>query len=181
MSFISDLIKKFGSCISHIFDSSEKLYDTLTDEEKKAANYAYGVIALLNKYGNEALPYIKLSYPSLSESVLHGFIDTLLKDIHAVVDNTPLTLEDALKSLVSHLGQFNGNTWQQVSQSLGNILATLFSPETPIQKFINVAEFVYQLFVKPKIATIADDPIKPKCSPGFKWDESLQRCVADVG
>lgn len=184
ITLIATLIGKFGDWIEGLFSASEKLYDKLTEEEKKAANWAYGVIALVNKYGDQALPYIQVAYPDLSEDQLHGFLDTLLNKVKAVDGEVPLTLEEALKSLADYLGRLDGSAWEQISQALGNLLATLFSPETPVQKFINIAEYVYSLFVKPhtqsvalpKVTTLSDsgdggglppDPTHPKPPKGI--------------
>lgn len=167
INFISNLINKFGGWIADLFESSEALYNKLSAEEKAAANYAYGVIALINKYGDQALPYIQKAYPELAIDQLHGFLDILLNDIKAVDDNVPLTLEDALKAVADHLGKLDGATWAAVSQTLGSLLATLFSPSTPVQKFISIAEYVYVILVKPHVSSVSvmaskdGDPVPP--------------------
>lgn len=157
MSFITeiaDLITRFGGWVKALFDNAEKLYEKLTDEEKQAADWAYGVIAILNKYADEvpgALEQIGIKYPELSSDVLHGFLDTLITDIKVTVDQTPLTLEQAAYVVTEYLKTLKGQTWEQISQMFGNLLAVMFSPTTPVQKFIGVAEFVYKAIVKPKV------------------------------
>jgi hypothetical protein len=150
---VEELAERFGEWVAQEFHSASNLYNELSDLEKKGATWAYGVIAIVNKNLDKdavvILPIIQKAFPDLSIDVLHGFVDTVLNDLNAVQSNVPVTLEDALNALVKYLGTFKGNAWAQVSQSLGNLLAIAFSPETPIQKFIQVAELVYQVVVKP--------------------------------
>jgi len=68
-----------------------------------------------------------------------------------VVADTPLTLEDAAKAVADHLSTLEGQTWQQISQTFGNLLAIAFSPDTPVQKFAQAAEFIYRAIVKPHV------------------------------
>lgn len=154
MSLINDLVNRFGEWVKDLFSNAEKLYNKLTDEEKKAAEWSYGVIAILNNYADDvpqALEVVGIKYPELSSSVLHGFLDELLLRTKTVVSETPLTLEEAAFEVASYLGKLEGETWQSISQTFGNILAILFSPTTPIQKFISSAEYVYRAIVKPHV------------------------------
>lgn len=182
---IEGLIEKLGEWITPAFNAAEEVYEKLTDDEKKAANYAYGVIALINQYGEEAEPYIKALYPDLSTDQLHGFLDIVLKDIGVIEDSTPITLKEALKAVADYTGTLKGDTWKVVSQSLGNLLAVLFSPTTPVQKFVAVAEMVYSLFVKPKVAALdeehTDGDPTPTCPKGQIWNPILKKCQDDIG
>lgn len=176
-SFIGNLIKKFGDWFSDLFKHSESLYEKLTEEEKKAANWGYGVIAIVNanidKLPSEIKEIISEKYPDLSVDVIHGFLDRLLNDLKAVDNSIPLSLEDALESLKNYLGKLDGDIWKTISAGIGSALAVLFSPGTPVQKFASIAEYVYQLFVKPhiegKVKTNSDplppDPTHPKPKP----------------
>jgi len=151
---LTDLINRFGAWVSTLFNNSEKVYNLLTDEEKKVATWSYGVIAILNKYADDipaALDAIGIKYPELSKDVIHGFLEQIVIDTKIVVADTPLTLEDAAKAVADHLKDLKGQVWQQISQTLGNLLAIAFSPETPVQKFIASAEYVYRAIVKPHV------------------------------
>lgn len=183
LTTLENAINSIGGWIKAIFSNAEKIYNVLSADEKKAADYAYGVIAIVNKYIDQAdqiLPAIQKVYPGLSTDVLHGFIDIVLKDLGAVQSHVPLTLEDAISELVAYLKTKQGNTWKVVSQGLGSLLAVLLSPETPIQKFTAVAELVYQAVVKPKVEVSVITPnVDHNCKPGQKWSDALQRCVDD--
>lgn len=152
---VENVIERFGAWVGKEFSTAETLYNELTEDEQKAATWGYGLISIVNenldKDASVIIPIIQLKYPDLSLDVIHGFIDTVLNDIKAVQPEVPVTLEDALNALVSYLKGFKGSTWEQISQALGNLLAIAFSPTTPIQKFISVAEMVYQLLVKPHV------------------------------
>lgn len=149
---IKSLEQRFGIWITVEFNSAEKLYNDLTDDEKKGALYAYGVIACINsnldKTGN-LIPVIQQFFPDLSLDVIHGFLDILIKDIGIIQTDTPLTLEEALTEVAKYLQSQKGSFWEGLSQTLGNLLAVQFSPTTPIQKFINSAELIYQGIIKP--------------------------------
>lgn len=154
VTFIEDKINQFGSWVKTLFNHAETLYETLTIAEKQAANWAYGVIAIINNNLHDLSPVLSIiaeKYPTLSPDVLQGFLDTLIKDANMVVDDTPLTLEDAIAAIAKYLHGLNGDFWSGLSQTLGNLLAILFSPGTPVQKFIGVAEYVYQAIVKPHV------------------------------
>jgi len=60
-------------------------------------------------------------------------------------------LEEAATKVATYLGSLKGQSWQTISQNLGNLLAILFSPTTPVQKFIAAAEYVYRALVKPHV------------------------------
>lgn len=158
-NIITDLegdISRFGKWIESEFNSAEKLYNTLTADEKQAAQWGYGVIAVINanidKDGALIEPLLQAAFPTLSLSTIQGFLETLVKDAGIVVADTPLTLPDAINAVKNYLSGLHGSTWEQISQALGNLIAIMFTPETPVQKFISVAELVYQYLVKPKVA-----------------------------
>lgn len=152
---VEGAVERLGKWVASEFSAAENVYNELSDEEKKAATWAYGLIAIVNanvdKDASLIIPIIQLKYPDLSLDVIHGFIDEILKDINGVQANVPLSLEDAINALVKYLSSLQGNAWKVISQGLGNLIAVLFSPETPVQKFISVAELIYQAIVKPHI------------------------------
>jgi len=151
---IESLINRFGQWVAKLFDNSEKIYKLLTDEEKKYAEWSYGVIAIINNHVDdvdEALKQIGIKYPDVSMDVIHGFLEKIVIDTKIVVADTPLTLKDAAQAVATHLSRLEGQTWQQISQTLGNLLAIAFSPDTPVQKFIAAAEYIYRAIVKPHV------------------------------
>lgn len=172
IDFIGGIIKKFGEWIGDLFAQSEVLYSKLTAAETKAANWAYGVIAIINanidKVPSEVIAIIQEKYPDLSLDLLHGFLDKLIADMKFIQGETPVTLPDAIALLKTYLSKLDGDVWGQISQGIGSALAVLLSPGTPVQKFAAIAEYVYQLFVKPRVEAskvAVGDPVSPPTGP----------------
>jgi hypothetical protein len=155
---LGGLIDKLGDWIQPELDAAAILYNKLEEIEKQSASYAYGVIAIINKNLGKDFsliqPLIQQVYPSLSLDVLHGFFDTVLKNIKIVDAAVPLTLNEAGNQVATYLKSLEGSTWGQMSQLFGNSLAILFSPDTPVQKFSRIAELVYQVEIKPLLAKL---------------------------
>jgi hypothetical protein len=155
---VEKAVVQFGTWIEGEFNAAEKVYDTLTDAEKQAANWGYGVLAVVNanldKDGALIIPMIQKAFPALDLDNLHGFIDILLNNIKAVQAQVPLTLTDGLNLLVAHMSQFSGNFWKLASQSIGTELTIIISPESTVQKIVSSAELIYQVIIKPLIAKL---------------------------
>lgn len=173
IDFIKNLINKFGEWFADLFEQSEQLYNKLTEAEQKAANWAYGVIAIINanidKVPSEIIEIIQEKYPDLSLDLLHGFLDKLVNDMKFITGEVPVTLPDAIALLRMYLSKVNGDVWGQISTAIGSSLAVLLSPGTPVQKFASISEYVYQLFVKPHVektaAAASGDPVSPPTGP----------------
>lgn len=152
-------IERFGDWISGIFSKSEKLYDSLLEEEKKAGVWASGIIALisanLNAEPAAVIALLQLKFPDLSLDVVHGFLDNLRIKLDNLQSEIPLTLEDAItwgqKFLAQHV--HDDGTFAVIRTTAVNILAIMFSPETAVEKFIEIGLYVYHMIVKPHIAT----------------------------
>lgn len=169
MNIVVDIeqeVEKIATDIGDWFKSeasaAEKLYDSLSDEEKQAATWAYGVLAVINANlsGDVAtviIPLIQKAFPDLSLDNLQGFVDELLVAAKAA-ETPPLTLVDGLTALVKYLSQFSGTFWGALTQTLGSELTILMSPGTAIQKITQTAELIYQIIVKPKVAALAPAP-----------------------
>lgn len=157
MNFLKDienLISRFGSWVEDLFNHSKKAWEALTETEQQVAQWAYGVIAIINANVNDLSPVLDIiaeKYPTLSPDVLHGFLDTLIKDIGIVQTDTPLTLQQAIQEIAKYLGTLKGDFWSGMSQIVGSLLSILFSPDTPVQKFIAAAEYGYRAIVKPHV------------------------------
>lgn len=155
---IEVIAEEIGEWITPELDTAEKLYDTLTDEEKKAATWAYGVIAVINdnldKEGALIIPIIQKAFPNLSIDVLHGFLEMLLNNTKTVQSEIPLTLEDAINQVAAYLKTLTGSFWGIMSQALGTELTIIFSPTSIPQKIASTAELIYQVIVKPKVSTL---------------------------
>lgn len=150
-------IERFGDWITGIFHHSETLYDTLTAEEKKAGVWASGLIAIINANLNAVpavvITIIQQKFPDLSVDVIHGFLDEVRNKIDNLGSAIPLTLEDAIVWAQQFLGQHEGDhsAWAVITTTAVNLLATLFSPTTVVEKFINVGLYIYHLIVKPHV------------------------------
>lgn len=150
---IGDWFKKDAS-------AAEQVYDTLTTDEKQAATWAYGVLSIVNTnlssdMATIVIPIIEKAYPSLDLQNLQGFIDTLLNQLK-LAETPILTLVEGLQVLANYLKQITDKTtWGAITQTLGNILTIIISPETTIQKIASVAELIYQVIIKPSTLALA--------------------------
>lgn len=153
-----NFIERFGDWITGLFHSSEKTYNTLLEEEKKAGVWASGIIALLNA-NLKGLPadiilLLQQKFPDLSLDVVHGFLDNLRIKLDNLQSEIPLTLEDAIAWGQKYLGSHvhDNSAWAIISTTATNLLAVMFSPETSVQKFIEVGLYIYHMIVKPHVA-----------------------------
>lgn len=179
------LIERFGDWFEGLFHHAETIYESLTDEEKKAGVWASGVIALVNA-NLDAVPsvivtLIQQKFPDISIDVIHGFLDDVRNKVDNLNSEIPLTLEDAIawaqKYLAQHVGDHS--TWAIVTTGVVNLLATLFSPGTAVEKFISAGVYIYHLIVKPHVEgtavpapTPAPDPTPAPALPPPATDES---------
>lgn len=151
-------IERFGDWIEGLFHKSEDVYNTLEETAKKAAIWGSGLIAVVNTQlialPASVIALIKLKFPDLSVDVVHGFLDILRTKIDNAVSQIPLTLEEAiawLQTFLSNHKAANDSIWGVISATAGQILATLFSPETAIEKFLSIGVWLYHLIVKPHV------------------------------
>lgn len=153
-----NFIERFGNWITGLFHSSEKTYNSLLEEEKKAGVWASGIVALLNANLHaipvEVIALLQKKFPDLSLDVVHGFLDNLRIKLDTLQSEIPLTIEDAIawgqKFLASHA--HDDSAWAIISTTATNLLAVMFSPETAVQKFIEVGLYIYHMIVKPHVA-----------------------------
>lgn len=158
-----NFIERFGDWFGHLFssvDSADSLYNTLTDDEKRAAIWGSGIIHLVDQKIS-ALPAdvvtaIQTAFPDLSIDVVHGFLDELRDAVDTTQSQIPLTLEDAVAWAQAYLKAHStsGSIFDQIRTTAVNILVTLFSPITPIEKIITIGVGVYHLIVKPHVAAV---------------------------
>lgn len=176
INVIENLIARFGNWIKSWYASAEDLYTELSDVEKKYATWAYGTVAIVNQnlhaFINKdpaAVALIKQAFPDLDLSTLQGFIDNVLNEFQVKQSEVPLTLEDALSQLATFLnGMGNHNVWSVISQGIGHVLVIMFTPETPVQKLIAIAEYVYQIIVKPKVSGLVVASAAPNHIPNMQ-------------
>lgn len=151
-------IERFGDWITGLFHSSEIMYNSLLEEEKKAGVWASGIIAListnLDTEPTAVIALFQLKFPDLSLDVVHGFLDNLRIKLDNLQSEIALTLQDAIawgqKFLAQHVS--DTGTFAVIRTTAVNILAIMFSPETAVEKFIEVGLYIYHMIVKPHIA-----------------------------
>lgn len=157
--FLSIVLTKLGLFMKPIIKSGEDIYDMLSEDEKKAAQWSSGVIAIVNNNIDQTpqviIDLIKVKFPELSLDVIHGFIDTLLNKLKFIQGEIPLTLEDAVAKLQAFLKQHENDksVWGIISKASVTILTLLFSPGTEAQKIEASLEYIYHLIVKPHVET----------------------------
>ncbi len=155
-----NFIERFGDWITGLFHSSEHTYNTLLEEEKKAGIWASGIIAVINNDLNavptEVIAILQQKFPDLSLDVVHGFLDNLRIKLDNLQSEIPLTLEDAVvwaqKFFLQHT--HDEGTWAVIRTTAVNLLAIMFSPETVVQKFIEVGLYIYHMIVKPHVEAV---------------------------
>lgn len=155
-------IQRVGDWFEGLFEHLESAYDQLEDLAKKAAVWGSGVIAVVNANltANATVveAALKLAFPDLDLSTVQGFLDNLKNQLDAANTSIPLTFEAAIQWLQGYLSTHKATgdgVWGTISSAASNLLSIMFSPETAIEKFINVGVYVYQMIVKPHVATVA--------------------------
>lgn len=139
-----------------LFDEAEKLYNSLSADEQAAAVWGKGIITIiaqdLNALPPDVIALIQKAFPTLDLSVVQGFLDELLTTLD--VANFPTSLEAAIEDVQAYLKQHTGGILEAILNGAATILSVLFSPETLVAKFINIATYVEQAIVGPHLATV---------------------------
>lgn len=151
------LLQEIGDWFEGLFNESEKLYNELTEDEKAAAQWGSGLIAVISK-DLDAIPadvviLLQQKFPTLSLTVVQGFLDQLIQKISNVQNKVPLTLEDAIAAVQTYFKQYTGSTLSTVLNDAYIFVTLLFTPTTAVEKIINLAVYVYQAIVKPHVNT----------------------------
>lgn len=150
MSGISQFFQKVGQDIAGVFGSSNALYNKLSTDEQVAAAGISGAIAIINQNitvdAPLLIPIIQSKFPNVT---LDTLTKTLTQLAATVTTAMPATLADAITAIQVHLIPKQGNDWIVAVQGLVSLGATIVSPITPVQKFIAIAEYVYQDIVTP--------------------------------
>jgi hypothetical protein len=172
-ALLASVIQQLGSWFGIVIDKGEQLYEELSDEEKQAAQWGSGVLAVVNQDLNaipaDVIKVIEQKFPELDLDTLHGFIDELRNKVDTVQSQIPLTLEDAIAWLQGHLKKYEGDntTLGIITKGLANILALIFVPGTAAQKIGGALEYIYHLIIKPHVqgTTAAQTAQSPEPAP----------------
>lgn len=147
---IFSFIGRIGKDIAGVTQSANDLYGKLTEEEQKAATWASGALAIINQNITVDAPLLIPIIQSKFPDVTLDTITAVLTEVGALVTTTPpKTLADAITTIQAYLSPKSGNAWIVAVQGLVNLAATVISPETAIQKFVAVGEYVYQDIITP--------------------------------
>lgn len=160
MSGISQFFQKVGQDIAGVFGSSNTLYNKLSNDEQVAAAGISGAIAIINQNitvdAALLIPIIQSKFPNVT---LDTLTKTLTQLATTVTTAMPATLADAITAIQLHLIPKQGNDWIVAVQGLVSLGATIVSPITPVQKFIAIAEYVYQDIVTPILGLHHSAPV----------------------
>ena len=156
MNYVKNFLKSRGLGFVSLFDWFASAWKKLSTTEKDAAVKASGIIAIINA-NLTATPdivfqLIQIKFPDITKEKLTSYLSTItstIKDVDGVVNADFAT---TLSNLQSYLGKYSGNQWVTITQGVVGLLAGLLAPSTPIQKITLVLEYVYQNFIKGKIA-----------------------------
>ncbi len=143
--------------LKNLFNSMEKIWEHLGADEQAASLKASGYIAIINanlgQVPDVVFKLIQEKFPNVTpESVQADLIKagTYLKIADGVAT---MSLEDAIKAFQTHLSSVTGNDWVATTQhAVAALLNVLLPSTTPLQKITTILEFVYDNFVKGKIA-----------------------------
>jgi hypothetical protein len=139
------------------------LYAALAKDAQEAGTFASGALAIVNaniKINSALLiPIIQSVFPNTSLDDITTFFTGIAATLVTDTSKIPTTLADAITTVQTALSAKQGNAWIVAVQGLVNLGATLLSPETEIQKFVSVAEFVYQDIITPLLGLHKSTPI----------------------
>lgn len=151
------IFTKIWNDLLGVFNEAKKLWNEFTTEEQAAVTDASGIIAIVNanldKTPQVVFQLIQLKYPAVTEASLHTVLTTAATSLNIPEQIISPDFYTTLQNLQTYLSKFSGAAWEsEVAQWVG-IIATIFSPETLLQKIVGVLEYVYQRLVKPTVPT----------------------------
>lgn len=149
--------------IFDLWKAVKKVYLKMSMIEKTAIGNMSGVIAIINanidQSAEDIIEAIKAKYPEIDLDGLNQALCEVAKALGNVFNLSgaghPYTLYETIGNLKRYLSKFQGDTWIAETKKIVTLLAKIYSPETPIQKFFDVLEYVYQEIVKPYIQASA--------------------------
>ena len=157
MSFFSKLFAFKFKGVTDLFNAMSHCWKHLSDLEQAISLKASGIIAIINAnvgmVPEDVFKLIQAKFPDVTEQWIH---DTLNKaaDFLKIGDGAAaLSFQDAIKVFQQHLTTVTGNTWIAKTQhAVGAILTVLLPDTSPLNKITTILEYIYENFVKGKIA-----------------------------
>lgn len=157
MSFLSNLLASVGHFFSSLFTSTEKVYEELSEKEQQVSKQASGILAIINANLSTApdivWQLISTAFPELTKEQVTAALAKAGQVLGALDKTFSGSFEDALATLQAYLNGHEGNTWITITKAAASIIADVLAPGTVIQKIELVMEYVYQTFIKGKVAT----------------------------
>lgn len=140
-------------------ETIEDIYGKLQTGEQEAIKQASGIIAIVNAnlqlVPEQVWDIIQTKFPDVTEEHVTELINKLNATIAAVDDYISEDYGTALIKLQAYLAQYvnTHNVWAAITRSVVEILADIkLNGKLNIQTITTVLEFVYQTFIKGKVA-----------------------------
>lgn len=157
MTFFQKLFNFKFHWVTDLFNAMQHAWNHLAEEEKAISLKASGIIAIINQNLDKApdvvFQLIQAKFPDVTPESVHTLLSKAADFIKIGDGVAALSLEDAIKAFQNHLGSVTGNDWIAVSQkAVGALLTVLLPGTTPLNKITTILEFIYEHFVKGKIA-----------------------------
>jgi len=157
MSFFSKLFAFKFKWVADLFNAMKKAWDHLAAEEQAISLKASGIIAIINanldKTPEIVFQLIQAKFPDVTPEFAHDLLNKASNFLKIGDGVAALSLEDAIKALQAHLSSVTGNDWIATTQhAVGALLTVLLPSTSPLNKITTILEFIYDHFVKGKIA-----------------------------
>lgn len=157
MSFFSKLFAFKFLWLEDIFNSMAKVWHDLTVTEQAISLQASGIIAIINANigvtPDVLFSLIQAKFPEFTKEQLTSYLGEAAKVLALADSAAGYTFEQAIAAFQKYLTANEGNGWVATTVSAVNALLSILLPTTtPIQKITIALEYIYQHFVKGKIA-----------------------------
>lgn len=151
------IFTKIGDWIANLFNAMKHYWNKLETTEQDISIKASGIIAILNanldKTPEVILKLVQAKFPEVTAELLHEYLAKGASVLKIADGIAALSFEDAIKAYQTYLSTHTGNGWVATTQSAVSALLTVLLPETtPLQKITTILQFIYEHFVKGKIA-----------------------------
>lgn len=157
MSFFSKLFAFKFHWVTDLFNAMQHGWNHLTEAEQSISLKASGIIAIINANADlvpeEVFKLIQVKFPDVTPEFVHDTLSKAADFLKIGDDAAQLSFQDAIKVFQAHLKDVTGNTWIAKTQHAVGALLTVLLPDTsPLNKVTTILEFIYEHFVKGKIA-----------------------------
>lgn len=157
MTFFQKLFNFQFHWLKNLFNSMEKIWEHLGADEQAVSLKASGIIAIINANigatPDVVFKLIQAKFPEVTPESVQLLLNKAGDYLKVADGIATMTLEDAIKAFQTHLNSVTGNDWVATTQhAVAALLNVLLPTTTPLQKITTILEFIYDNFVKGKIA-----------------------------